>query len=70
MAWLVLVISGVSEAIWASALAVSHGLRRPGPTVLFAVSLVVSLAGLAGLAYAMQHLPAGTAYAHDSACTD
>ena len=67
MAWLVLVISGVSEAIWASALAVSHGLRRPGPTVLFAVSLVVSLAGLA---YAMQHLPAGTAYAHDSACTD
>ena len=38
MAWIVLVVSGVLETVWASALAESRGLSRPLPTVLFAAS--------------------------------
>lgn len=58
--WIVLVISGVLEAVWASALAASKGFRRRGPTAVFVVALVVSMAGLA---LAMTGLPTGTAYA-------
>ena len=60
MFWLVLVLSGALEAVWATALAASDGFRRPRPMILFAVSLVFSMAGLA---WAMTGLPAGTAYA-------
>ena len=60
MYWFVLLLSGVLEAVWATALAASDGFRRPRPTVLFAVSLVLSMVGLA---WAMTALPAGTAYA-------
>ncbi|GAB2610464.1 multidrug efflux SMR transporter [Kocuria himachalensis] len=59
-AWTVLVLSGVLEAVWASALAASDGLRRPVPTAVFAVTAALSLVGLA---YAMTDLPTGTAYA-------
>jgi quaternary ammonium compound-resistance protein SugE len=58
--WFVLFLSGALEAVWATALAASDGFRRPRPTVLFAISLVLSMAGLA---WAMTGLPAGTAYA-------
>ena len=60
MAWLVLILSGVFEAVWAVALSVSGGFRRRGPVIVFVVALVLSLAGLA---YAMTELPTGTAYA-------
>jgi quaternary ammonium compound-resistance protein SugE len=60
MSWLVLVLSGVLEAVWASALGRSDGLTRLGPSLVFAVA---SLASFAGLAYAMRQLPTGTAYA-------
>ncbi|GIG67044.1 DMT family transporter [Phytomonospora endophytica] len=60
MSWSILVLSGVLEAVWAAALSASGGLRRKRPTVLFAVALVASMAGLA---YTMRDLPAGTAYA-------
>ncbi|WP_328387231.1 DMT family transporter [Nocardia sp. NBC_00416] len=60
MSWLVLLLSGVLEAVWATALAASHGFRRWKPTVLFAGALVLSMAGLA---WAMIDLPTGTAYA-------
>ncbi|MEH6818993.1 DMT family transporter [Dietzia psychralcaliphila] len=60
MAWLVLVFSGILEAVWATALGRSEGFTRPGPSVVFGVALVVSMAGLA---YAMRELPVGTAYA-------
>lgn len=60
MAWVILIASGMLEAVWASALAASEGFRRWKPTVLFAVSM---LASLAGLAWAMTSLPTGTAYA-------
>ncbi|MEB8340668.1 DMT family transporter [Streptomyces endophyticus] len=60
MAWIVLIASGVLEAVWASALGASKGFKRTRPTVLFVVALVLSMAGLA---YAMGSLPVGTAYA-------
>ncbi len=60
MSWLVLVLSGVLEAVWATALGRSEGLTRPGPVAVFLVGLVLSMAGLA---YAMRDLPVGTAYA-------
>ncbi|MBB3676636.1 DMT family transporter [Modestobacter versicolor] len=60
MYWLVLVLSGVLEAVWATALDRTQGFTRWVPTVVFAVALTASMAGLA---YAMRGLPVGTAYA-------
>lgn len=60
MAWLVLVLSGVLETVWAAALAASKGFTRPWPSVLFAVALLLSMAGLA---YALRSIPVGTGYA-------
>jgi quaternary ammonium compound-resistance protein SugE len=60
MAWIVLVVSGVLEAVWATALGRSEGFSKPAPTIVFAVAIIASMAGLA---YAMRTLPIGTAYA-------
>jgi quaternary ammonium compound-resistance protein SugE len=60
MSWIVLVLSGVLEAVWATALGRTEGFTRLGPSVVFVSALVASMAGLA---YAMRTLPIGTAYA-------
>ncbi|MBS2936715.1 QacE family quaternary ammonium compound efflux SMR transporter [Nocardioides sp. J2M5] len=60
MSWIVLVLSGVLEAVWATALSRSEGLTRLVPTVTFGVALLLSMAGLG---YAMRTLPVGTSYA-------
>jgi quaternary ammonium compound-resistance protein SugE len=60
MAWLVLVASGVLEAVWATAMDRSDGFSRLLPSLIFAVSLLISMAGLA---FAMRSLPTGTSYA-------
>ncbi len=60
MAWIVLVVSGVLEAVWAAALDESNGFTRLAPTVIFLVALALSMAGLA---FAMRSIPLGTAYA-------
>ena len=60
MPWIVLVLSGVLEAVWAVALGRSEGFTKLTPTAVFGVALVASMAGLA---YAMRSLPTGTAYA-------
>jgi quaternary ammonium compound-resistance protein SugE len=60
MSWIVLVVSGALEAVWATALDRSEGFTRLWPSVVFGVSVVASMAGLA---YAMRDLPVGTAYA-------
>ena len=60
MAWIVLVLSGVMEAVWATALGRTAGFSRITPSIVFAVALVLSMVGLA---YAMRSLPTGTAYA-------
>lgn len=60
MSWIVLVVAGLLEAVWATALSRSDGLTRLTPTLVFAVALVASMGGLA---VAMRDLPLGTAYA-------
>lgn len=60
MAWLVLVISGLLESVWAIALSRSEGFTRLVPSVVFGVALVLSMVGLS---YALRSLPVGTAYA-------
>lgn len=60
MAWIVLVISGILEAVWATALGKSEGFTKLAPSVVFAIALLLSMAGLA---YALRTLPVGTAYA-------
>jgi len=60
MDWIVLVISGCMEAVWATALGKSEGFHRLGPSLVFAVAATVSMAGLA---YALRTLPVGTGYA-------
>ncbi len=60
MAWLVLVLSGVLEAVWAVSLGKSEGFTRPTPTLVFLVGIVLSMGGLA---YALRTLPIGTGYA-------
>lgn len=60
MNWIVLIVSGCMEAVWATALSRAEGFTKLGPTVVLVVGLFLSMAGLA---YAMRSLPAGTAYA-------
>lgn len=60
MAWLILVFSGVLEAVWATALSRSDGLTRLAPAVVFGVALTASMIGLG---VAMRTLPPGTSYA-------
>ncbi|WP_282005587.1 DMT family transporter [Propioniciclava sinopodophylli] len=60
MAWLVLILSAVLEAVWATALSQSNGLTEPVPSVVF---LVATVASVVGLGWAMRTIPTGTAYA-------
>jgi quaternary ammonium compound-resistance protein SugE len=58
--WLVLLASAVLEAAWATALGLSDGFSKPLPTVVFAVSVTLSMLGLG---MAIRTIPLGTAYA-------
>lgn len=60
MAWVVLVISGILETVWAIALGRSAGFSRLVPSIVFVVALVFSMAGLA---WALRDIPIGTGYA-------
>ncbi|NYI71730.1 quaternary ammonium compound-resistance protein SugE [Naumannella cuiyingiana] len=60
LAWAVLVVSGMLEAVWATALGEVRGIRRPAPLIIFVLAVIASMAGLM---YAMLHIPTGTAYA-------
>ncbi|MDT0115676.1 SMR family transporter [Microbacterium sp. PRF11] len=60
MSWIVLIVSGILEAVWATALGRSEGFTKLWPSVIFGVALVASMGGLA---FAMREIPTGTAYA-------
>jgi quaternary ammonium compound-resistance protein SugE len=60
MAWGILLLSALFEAVWATALGHSDGFTLLAPTVLFLAALVASMAGLS---WAMRSIPIGTAYA-------
>ena len=60
MSWFILILSGVLEAVWATALGKSEGFTKPWPTIIFGVALVASMGGLA---FALRDIPTGTGYA-------
>ncbi len=60
MAWIVLLVSAVFEAVWATALGMSDGFSQPAPTIVFFLALAASMFGLG---WAVRHIPIGTAYA-------
>ncbi|WP_392508185.1 DMT family transporter [Naumannella halotolerans] len=60
MPWLILLVSAVLEAVWATALGMSGGFTRPLPTAVFAVAVVASMIGLG---QAVRTIPIGTGYA-------
>ncbi len=60
MAWLILVLAGLLETVWAMGLKFSQGFTKPLPTVVTILAILASL-GLLGLA--LKTLPVGTAYA-------
>ncbi|KRB36173.1 DMT family transporter [Microbacterium sp. Root180] len=60
MAWVILILSGVLEAVWATALGRSEGFTKLWPTIIFGVTLILSMGGLA---LAMREISTGTAYA-------
>ncbi len=60
MWWIILVLSGLCEAIWATALSEAEGFTKLKPSLVF---LIFNVLSLLGLAYAMQEIPLGTAYA-------
>lgn len=60
MAWVVLIVAGLLETVWAVALDASKGFSRLTPSLVFGVALVLSMGGLA---YAMKSIPLGTGYA-------
>ena len=60
MPWIILLLSAVLEAVWATALDASAGFTVLGPTLLFLAAGVLSMVGLS---YAMNSIPLSTAYA-------
>ena len=60
MSWIILVIAGLLEVVWAVGLKYTHGFCRLTPSVITVTAMIVSLALLA---WAMKSLPVGTAYA-------
>lgn len=60
VAWIVLVVSGMFETVWAVALSESRGFTRLVPSLIFGGGLLVSMAGLA---FALRTIPVGTGYA-------
>lgn len=60
MSWVILILSGVLEAVWATALGKSEGFTKPWPSIVFGVTLLLSMGGLA---LAMREISTGTAYA-------
>lgn len=60
MAWLLLVIAGLCEIVWATGLKHTEGFSRLWPSVITVTAMVVSIV-LLGIA--MKTLPVGTSYA-------
>ena len=59
MAWLILILAGILEIVWAFAMKRSQGFTHLAPTIIMAVAMLDSIVLLAS---AMRTLPLGTAY--------
>ncbi|GJL36902.1 Quaternary ammonium compound-resistance protein SugE [Phytobacter ursingii] len=60
MSWIILVIAGLLEVVWAIGLKYTHGFTRLVPSVITVTAMIVSVVMLS---WAMKNLPTGTAYA-------
>ncbi|MCL6493427.1 MAG: quaternary ammonium compound efflux SMR transporter SugE [Ignavibacterium sp.] len=60
MYWIVLIIAGLFEVAWAIGLKYTEGFTKLFPSIFTIISMIISM-GL--LAYAVKHIPVGTAYA-------
>lgn len=59
MAWIVLIVAGMFEIVWAAAMKQSHGFTKLGPSIITVGGMLISF-GL--LSWSMRTLPLGTAY--------
>ena len=59
MAWVLLLVAGLLEILWAFTMKLSQGFTRPGASI---VTLLAMLASFGLLSAAMRTLPLGTAY--------
>lgn len=59
MAWLVLILAGIFEVVWAYSMKLSEGFTKLTPSIITILFMILSFALLA---YAMKTLPLGTAY--------
>jgi quaternary ammonium compound-resistance protein SugE len=59
MAWVLLLVAGLLEVVWAFTMKLSQGFTKPGASV---VTLLAMLASFALLSTSMRTLPLGTAY--------
>ncbi|MCX5575999.1 quaternary ammonium compound efflux SMR transporter SugE [Enterobacter sp. E-TC7] len=60
MSWIILLIAGLLEVVWAIGLKYTHGFTRLTPSVITVTAMIVSIILLS---WAMRSLPVGTAYA-------
>ena len=59
MAWMMLILAGIFEVVWAYSMKLSDGFSKLTPSILTLFFMILSFALLA---YAMRTLPLGTAY--------
>ena len=59
MAWIMLLVAGLLEVVWAYSMKLSDGFTRPVPTLITIATMIASF-GL--LSLSMRTLPLGTAY--------
>lgn len=59
MAWMMLILAGIFEVVWAYSMKLSDGFSKLTPSI---VTLFFMILSFALLAYAMRTLPLGTAY--------
>ena len=60
MNWLILIVAGLFEVVWATALKMSNGFRNPLADAVFVVGMALSVWLLT---VALKTIPMGTAYA-------
>lgn len=59
MAWIMLILAGIFEVVWAYSMKLSDGFSKLIPSIITLIFMILSFVLLA---YAMRTLPLGTAY--------
>ena len=59
MAWMMLILAGIFEVVWAYSMKLNDGFSKLTPSIITLFFMILSFALLA---YAMRSLPLGTAY--------